>query len=132
MSEFENFEAFFRYYVSQHSKPATRWVHFASTHLGALITLFAVVRRRPALLPLVPIAIYGPAFASHYLIEKNSPVTLKGNVLWAMRGDLTMVWTMWRGRDSELTRIAREELDSVEVSAPGIRVNISEETAAAS
>ena len=36
MREFSTFDDFFPYYVSQHSKPATRWFHFAGTHLGAL------------------------------------------------------------------------------------------------
>src|ERR1019366_8983645 len=32
--EFAGFEEYFPHYVSQHSRPATRWLHFAGTHLG--------------------------------------------------------------------------------------------------
>ncbi|HYL70407.1 MAG TPA: DUF962 domain-containing protein [Candidatus Dormibacteraeota bacterium] len=131
MESFENFEGFFRYYISQHSKPATRWVHFASTHAGILVGLTALVRRKPLLLLAAPVTVYGPAFLSHYLIEKNSPVTLKGNPFWAMRGDLRMISTMWRGRDAELGRIAREELERTADLESGITIRINEETAAA-
>jgi hypothetical protein len=133
MSKFESFEDFFRFYVSQHSKPATRWVHFASTHAGAALGLLGIVRRRPLLLLAAPVATYGPAFLSHYLIEKNSPVTLSGNVLWAMRGDLRMITTMWRGRDAELSRMAQEALDDAAGGEPdGITIRINDQTAAAS
>ena len=133
MSQFESFEDFFRFYVSQHSKPATRWVHFASTHAGAALGLLGITRRRPLLLLAAPVATYGPAFLSHYLIEKNSPVTLSGNVLWAMRGDLRMITTMWRGRDAELSRTAREALEAVAVDEPdGITIRINNQTAAVS
>ena len=133
MSRFESFEEFFRFYVSQHSKPATRWVHFVSTHAGATLGLIGIVRRRPLLLLAAPVATYGPAFLSHYLIEKNSPVTLSGNVLWAMRGDLRMITTMWRGRDAELSRMAQEELAAASGDeTDGITIRINDETAAAS
>ena len=131
MESFENFDGFFRYYISQHSKAPTRWVHFASTHAGILVGLTALVRRKPLLLLAAPVTVYGPAFLSHYLIEKNSPVTLKGNPFWAMRGDLRMISTMWRGRDAELGRIAREELERTSEMESGITIRINEETAAA-
>ena len=131
MESFENFEGFFRYYISQHSKAATRWVHFASTHAGVFVGLTALARRKPLLLLAAPVTVYGPAFLSHYLIEKNSPVTLKGNPFWAMRGDLRMISTMWRGRDAELGRIAREELERTADLESGITIRINEETAAA-
>jgi hypothetical protein len=110
MQRHSTFDDFFRYYVSQHSKPATRWVHFAATHLGAAIAALALLGRRPRLLALWPVATYLPAFASHWVIEKNQPVTLGGNVPFAMRGDLRMVTMMWSGRDAELGRIAEDEL----------------------
>jgi hypothetical protein len=132
VSTFESFEDFFRFYVSQHSKPATRWVHFVSTHAGATLGMLGIVRRRPLLLLAAPVATYGPAFLSHYLIEKNSPVTLSGNVLWAMRGDLRMITTMWRGHDAELSRMAQEELAVAAGDEPdGITIRINDETAAA-
>ena len=128
MRRFDDFEDFFRYYISQHSKPVTRWIHFGATHAGAAVALTSLVLRRPQLLLLAPLATYGPAFASHWIFEKNSPVTLKGNALFAVRGDLRMISLMWRGRDAELGEIARQELErSAEAELKGIRVHVSEE-----
>jgi hypothetical protein len=114
MTTFDRFDDFFRYYVSQHSKPATRWVHFVATHVGTLVGLTGLARRKPLLVAVAPALVYGPAFASHYLIEKNSPVTLVGNPFWAVRGDFQMIAMMYMGRDEELSRIAEDELDQAQ------------------
>jgi len=73
MQEFGTFEDFYPYYVSQHSKPATRWVHFAGTHLGAAVGIAGVARRKPALLAAAPVISYGLAWFSHFTIEGNKP-----------------------------------------------------------
>jgi hypothetical protein len=103
--EFGSFEAFFPYYVGQHSKPATRWFHFAGTHLGAVAGITGIARRKPALLAAAPVISYGLAWFSHFTIEGNRPATF-GHPLWSLRGDLRMLTMMWQGRDAELTRMA--------------------------
>jgi hypothetical protein len=107
--EFRDFEDFFPWYVSQHSKRATRWSHFAGTHLGAATALMGVATRRPALLPAFPIVSYSVAWFSHFVIEKNNPASF-GHPLWSLRGDVRMLAMMWQGRDQELDRIARQTL----------------------
>jgi hypothetical protein len=107
VQEFESFDEFFPYYVGQHSKPATRWVHFAGTHLGAFAGLTGILRRRPVLIAAAPVISYGMAWFSHFTIEGNRPATF-GHPLWAFRGDLKMIAMMWQGRDAELTRIATD------------------------
>jgi hypothetical protein len=107
LQEFESFDEFFPYYVGQHSKPATRWIHFAGTHLGALTGLTGLLRRKPALLAAAPVISYGMAWFSHFTIEGNRPATF-GHPLWSFRGDLRMIGMMWQGRDAELTRIGTD------------------------
>jgi hypothetical protein len=107
MPEFGTFDEFFPYYVSQHSKPATRWVHFAGTHLGAAVGITGIVRRKPALLAAAPVISYGFAWFSHFTIEGNKPATF-GHPLWSLRGDMKMLAAMWRGSDAELTRMAQD------------------------
>ena len=104
---FESFDEFFPYYVGQHSKPATRWIHFAGTHLGALAGLSGIARRKPALFAAAPVISYGMAWFSHFTIEGNRPATF-GHPLWSFRGDMKMIGLMWQGRDAELTRIATD------------------------
>ena len=106
--EFGSYEEFFPFYVSAHSRPATRWLHFAGTHLGVAAAVTALVRRRPAELLAVPLISYGVAWGSHLAIEKNRPATF-GHPLWSLRGDLRMIAMMWQGRDDELTRIVRDQ-----------------------
>lgn len=105
---FESYEDFFPYYVSQHSRPATRRVHFAGTHLGALAGALGITRRRPALIAAAPVVAYGMAWFSHFVIEKNRPATF-GHPLWSLRGDFEMLRMMWQGRDAELSRIAEDQ-----------------------
>lgn len=106
-TEFGSFEEFFPYYVGEHSRAATRWVHFAGTHLGAAVAATAVARRQWEMIGAFPVISYGMAWFSHFVIEKNRPATF-GHPLWSLRGDMRMLATMWRGRDAELGRLAAE------------------------
>jgi len=106
---FANYGEFFPHYVAQHSRRATRWVHFGGTHAGLLLAVTGVRRRRPALLAAAPVTAYGAAWLSHLLIERNRPATF-GHPLWSLRGDLQMLTMMWRGRDSELAALAAANL----------------------
>jgi hypothetical protein len=106
--EFRSYEDFFPYYVSQHSRPATRWLHFTGAHLGVAAAAAALVARRPAGVLALPAIGCGLAWYSHLAIEKNRPASL-GHPLWSLRGDLRMIAMMWQGRDDELTRIARDQ-----------------------
>jgi hypothetical protein len=108
MKRFRSYEEYFPFYVSQHSLPATRWFHFAGTHLGALAASAALVARRPLGVLAFPVIAYGMAWYSHFAIERNRPATF-GHPLWSLRGDFQMLAMMWQGRDDELTRIARDQ-----------------------
>ncbi|MGA3185115.1 MAG: DUF962 domain-containing protein [Candidatus Dormibacteria bacterium] len=107
--EYHSFDEYFPHYVSEHSRPATRWLHFAGTHVGAAAAAVALVRRRPAGLLALPLISYGVAWGSHFAIERNRPATF-GHPLWSLRGDLRMIGMMWQGRDDELIRIVRDQM----------------------
>lgn len=107
MNEFTSFEDFFPYYVAEHSKAATRWMHFAGTHLGVALGTTGIARRRWGLLAAAPVVAYGMAWFSHFVIEGNKPATF-GHPAWSFRGDWKMLGMMWSGRDAELNRIAQE------------------------
>jgi hypothetical protein len=106
--EYHSFDEYFPYYVGQHTRPATRWLHFAGTHLGAIAATAALVKRRPAGLLALPLISYGVSWSTHLAIEKNRPATF-GHPLWSLRGDLRMTAMMWQGRDDELARIVRDQ-----------------------
>ena len=107
MRTFNSFEEFYPYYVGEHSKAGTRWAHFAGTHLGAVVGLSGIARRRWGMLAAAPVIAYGIAWISHFTIEGNKPATF-GHPLWSIRGDFQMIAMMWQGRDAELSRIATD------------------------
>jgi hypothetical protein len=117
MSErkYGTFEEFWPFYVSQHSKKATRTLHFigSSLALGALAA--AAVTRRPALLLGAPLAGYGFAWVSHFFVEENKPATFT-YPLWSLMGDARMWWMTANGAmDAEVERVtATESADHVE------------------
>jgi hypothetical protein len=108
---FHFFDDFFPFYVGQHSKAATRWVHLVGTLTGTVVGLQFLARRRWRGVAWMPVFSYGAAWASHFLIEKNKPATW-GHPMWSFRGDMRMIATMLAGRDAELGAIAREYKNS--------------------
>jgi len=96
MPRLASFEEFWPFYVSQHSRPSTRALHFAGTTmvLGSLAA-GVLVAPRYALLALV--LGYGPAWIGHFFFEKNRPATFT-YPLWSLRGDFRMYRLMLTGR----------------------------------
>ena len=91
----QTFEAFWTFYLSQHQNPVNRALHFGGT-TGALFCLaLALLGRRPLLL-LAPLLGYGPAWAGHFLLERNRPATFE-QPLWSLRADLRMWWRTVQG-----------------------------------
>ena len=106
---FSSFEEFYPFYLSQHSKPATRAFHAVGTGLATLnlAKSLAVGPRKQALL--TPVIGYGFAWFSHFVIEGNKPATF-GYPLYSFRGDFTMMLDMLRGRNSYLQNMADDYL----------------------
>lgn len=114
---FSSYAEFWPYYVAMHSKPLTRRLHFTGTMLGALVAIFGVLTRRRRLLAGWPALGYGFAWPSHWFVEKNNPASF-GHPLWSLRGDFAMIGYMLRGRDDELTVVARDWLAANAAEAP--------------
>ncbi|NDD30180.1 MAG: DUF962 domain-containing protein [Proteobacteria bacterium] len=91
MPQFDSFEAFWPYYLQEHSRVATRASHFVGTTAVVAAAAYAVARRRPRLLALLPLLGYGPAWVSHVVVERNRPATFQ-HPWWSLRAD----FRMWR------------------------------------
>ena len=100
----QTFEEFWPYYLREHSKAATRWLHFAGTTLSVCLLLAAAAQGRPWLVPAAVVCGYAFAWVSHFFIERNKPATFK-YPLWSLGADFRMWALMLSGRLSpELTR----------------------------
>lgn len=103
--DIQSFEEFWPFYVREHSKKATRVFHFVGTTAAGLTALAAIALRRPALIPVALVAGYGPAWVSHFFIEKNKPASFK-YPLWSFAADWVMWSKMLKGTmDAEVERV---------------------------
>lgn len=106
---FESFEEFWPFYVKEHSKKATRILHFVGTTAAMACVAGGIFTKRRWLLAVAPVAGYGPAWISHFFIEKNRPASFK-HPLWSLRADLVMWSKMVRFQmDDEVERVLRED-----------------------
>jgi hypothetical protein len=96
LKSFSDYAAFWPFYLSQHSRRATRLMHVAGTCL-ALLALVAGIAGNIGWLLAAPVVGYGVAWIAHASIEKNRPATLT-YPLWSLRGDFHMLWLWLSGR----------------------------------
>ena len=100
---FGSFRSFWPFYLAEHRRPLTRWLHFAGT-TSLLPLLIIALSGSPLVLLLYPLVAYGLAWLAHFLVERNRPATF-AHPLWSLRGDFRMTWLMLIGRmDRELDR----------------------------
>ena len=93
---FRSFSEFWPFYVAEHSKPATRWLHLIGTASGISLLVYLIAIGKWYLFALAFIPGYGCAWLAHFLIEKNKPATFK-YPLWSFMGDYKMIaWMLMR------------------------------------
>ena len=104
---FDTFEQFWPYYVKEHAKPLTRLLHFIGTTIAVPMGLVAFrhPRRAAYLIPAALVAGYGPAWFSHFFIEKNRPATFT-YPRWSLMADMKMWALTASGKmDAEVARV---------------------------
>jgi len=103
----KTYAEFWDFYVSEHSKPLTRMLHFAGTALGLALLAYFVATGRWYYFPLFFVVGYAFAWSAHFFVEKNRPATFK-YPLWSFISDFKMIWLMLTGRMSrEFARIEK-------------------------
>ncbi len=101
------FAAFWPRYLAAHADPRTRALHVAGTLTATTLAIAAVATRRPILGGIALVAGYGPAWASHYFIEKNRPETFRAPFS-SLAADFVMAWHVLRGTiDDEIAASQR-------------------------
>jgi|APLak6261679142_1056127.scaffolds.fasta_scaffold00001_129 hypothetical protein len=84
------FEAFWPFYLGEHSLPVTRWFHFVGTTIALLNLIAAVVYLAPLYILSALFSGYLFAWVSHFFLEKNRPATFTYPA-WSFAAD----WKMW-------------------------------------
>ena len=90
---YASFADFWPFYLREHSKAATRALHYIGTSLVVLIAIAALVSGRWLWLAALPVAGYAFAWAAHFRVERNRPATFT-YPLWSLAADFRM-WSLW-------------------------------------
>jgi len=91
------FAEFWPYYLREHSRPATRALHYIGTSLVVALSVYALLTGKLLLLIAIPLAGYFFAWVGHFGIEKNRPATFT-YPLWSLGADFKMWWLWLTGR----------------------------------
>jgi len=106
--QYKSFAEFWPYYVSEHSKPATRALHAIGSTIALVLMVILIALGKWWLFPLGLVVGYGCAWIGHFFVEKNRPATFK-YPLWSFMGDWKMLAFMIAGRmEKEIQRLASQ------------------------
>ena len=97
MTTHRTFDAFWLFYLREHSRPRTRALHYAGTALVLLFAAAAVLTGNWWFAALLPIAGYGFAWTAHLAVERNRPATFT-YPLWSLAADFRMFFLWASGR----------------------------------
>jgi hypothetical protein len=104
--KFHSYQEFWPFYLSQHSKKATRAWHAIGTSFVFIILIITIISRLWWLLVFAPVVAYALAWYSHFQIEGNRPATF-GHPIWSLRADFQMYFYILTGRmDQELRKLS--------------------------
>ncbi len=94
---YASFEAFYPYYIQEHSNRTCRRIHVVGTGLVILAFAAFLATRSAWWLAAMPAVGYGFAWAGHFFFEKNRPATFK-YPLWSLMGDFRLFFETLGGK----------------------------------
>ncbi len=89
---------FWALYLQEHDRTLNRWLHVAGTLASWILLATAVCFRLWWLIPVAPVAGYGPAWLGHALVERNRPLSIR-YPLQSLLADYRLTLLMISGRD---------------------------------
>ena len=95
--KYTSFREFYPYYLSEHTNPVCRTLHFIGSWLVLGIAGAAIVTGNLLWLIAIPFAGYGFAWVGHFFFEKNRPATFT-YPLFSFAGDWVMFVQLLLGK----------------------------------
>ncbi len=97
---FAGFEEFWPFYLREHDRKLTRFLHIFGTTAGLILLACAIIFADWRLLVAAVLIGYGPPVAAHYLVQDKPPVGVANPkfILWSFRGDFRICWLFYTGR----------------------------------
>ncbi|HXC04626.1 MAG TPA: DUF962 domain-containing protein [Bacteroidia bacterium] len=95
---FRSYAEFYPFYLSQHSHPMSRKLHFFGLLLALIWLILVPVMDLPLYYMFGSLILgYGSGFLGHFGFEKNKPATFR-NPLYSFAGDFNMMFDILRGK----------------------------------
>lgn len=87
-TRYKTYSAFFNFYLSEHSQPLTRALHYMASMCG-IATVVLAVKYGLLVIPAGIVTSYTFAWIGHFFVEHNRPATFK-YPLWSFIADYHM------------------------------------------
>jgi hypothetical protein len=97
MSRIQNYNEFWLFYLREHSRAATRNMHYLGTTIGLLFFATALLTLNAKFILAGLFSGYFFAWISHFFVEKNRPATFK-YPFWSFYSDFRMYFLFISGR----------------------------------
>ena len=94
---YRSFKEFYPFYLSEHSNPICRRLHFTGSALVLVTLAYSVLAQNWLALLALPVIGYGFAWAGHFFFEKNRPATFT-YPLYSLIGDWVMFKNILTGK----------------------------------
>ncbi|MFN2531503.1 MAG: Mpo1-like protein [Pyrinomonadaceae bacterium] len=109
MSEhrYKSFAEFWLFYVAEHSREATRWLHFIGATTATSLVFLSILAGKRYLFPLAFIPEYSAAWAGHFFVEKNRPATFTYPLRSFFGGYKMVASCLWAGCEEKFNRLGK-------------------------
>lgn len=99
MREYETFHEFYPFYLTQHRKPWTRLLHVIGTSVAIAWAAYCLTKGNYPEILIGFVLAYGPAWASHFFIEKNRPATFRYPI-YSLVSDFKFIYELATGKQT--------------------------------
>lgn len=95
--KYKTFKDFYPYYLTEHSDPTCRAMHYLGTTGLFAVIAAAILLSNAKWLLLLPVIGYGFAWVGHFVFEKNKPATFQ-YPLYSLGSDFVMYFHFLTGQ----------------------------------